>query len=97
MNNTGRINRGIRTEQGSVYSRNGKRTAPVWLIMICRIILILAQDEVMEMVRTLLALGAVAMIVVVAGGMEFGAVPMSYGIMICGSLAALALFATRDF
>ena len=97
MNNTGRINSGIGTRQRSVYGKSERRTAPAWLIMICRLILILTQDDVVEMARTILALGAVAMIVVIAGGMEFGAVPMSYGILICGSLAALALFATRDF
>ena len=105
MNNAGRINAGrinVQKMKGSSverYRSGGRditKAAPFWLVMICRFILWLTSDEVSGIARALFAVGAVGALAIVAGAMESGAVPFVYGCIICASLGAMALLATRE-
>ena len=99
MNNVGdmRGTYGRREAAGYRAGRSGKaETAPAWLVMICRAILWLMRDDVKDMIRTLFAICAVMALAVVAGAMDFGAIPFAHGAVICIALGAAALFATRD-
>ncbi len=100
MNNTGMINNGARYGAAAGRTRTRireEKEAPLWLVAICRLILMLCREETRETVCSLVAVGAVALVAVFAGAMSFGAIPLFKGIVICASLSLVALFATRDF
>ena len=85
MNNTINMNRTA-----------ARRRAPAWLVTICRIILWITSEPVADMLRAVVALSAVALMALVAGAMDFGAMPMTYGIVICAALVGIALHATNE-
>ncbi len=105
MNNAVRINV-AGSRRGNVYNRynsfgyskrNTKaKRAPVWLIALCRVIVWLWSERVADVLRPAMAIGAVALLALVAGAMEFGSVPLFEGTVICLCISAMALFATRD-
>lgn len=97
MNNASGLYRNYREGYSTRRIRSTQKAAPAWLVMICRLILWLAKEEVRGVLCAMLAIGAVGVLAIVAGAMGCGAVPLAQGVIICVSLGAMALFATRDF
>ena len=97
MNNTGEYGRRYINERaGAFRAARREAKAPGWLVAICRLILIFENDELRGTLAALLAIGAVALLALVAGAMSIGAIPLANGIIICAALGIMALFATRD-
>ena len=100
MNNVGEMNSAYRRRETNRYGTGrgvkAEAQSPAWLVLICRAILWLLRDDVKDIARTLFAIAAVMLLIVVAGAMDFGAVPFAQGAVICVSLGAAAMLATRD-
>lgn len=96
MNNAYQIKSSLsdRAEKYGYRRVTAEKTAPAWLVTLCRIILWFTRDEVRGAVRAFLAIAAVSTLAIVAGAIECGAVPFLHGTVICAVLGAAALIAT---
>lgn len=96
MNNAGELNKSYERVYGT-HRTGYVRRSPAWLVMICRVILWMSREEIQGALRAMVAIGAVAVLAIVAGAMGCSAVPLANGIVICTALGVMALFVTRDF